>query len=225
MREYLRAGIAIHNAGHYHAAHDAWEDHWLALKGEVAEAPATVEAVEETEPFPSDPTPAADERLLHGLIQFTAAAHHLTNENPEGAAGLAESGRAYLAPLPADYRSVDVATVRTYLDAVAADPAAVEDVPALTHCGSALDFEALDFAATAVAAEVLAGELGYDEELVAAGVEYARTDLSEGDEGSRFVALVFDFVREDEHRGIVGQRLGEHVRRRRRRESDVEGLF
>jgi predicted metal-dependent hydrolase len=224
MREHLRAGIAVHNAGHYHAAHDAWEDRWLALKGEVTEAPATVEAVEDVDPFPSEPTPAADERLLHGLIQFTAAAHHLTNGNPDGAAGLAESGRAYLAPLPADYRSVGVGVVRDYLDGVATDPATVEDVPALTHGGVAVGFEDLDFPATAVAAGVLAEEFGYDG-TVEAGVEYARADLADGEDGSRFVALVFDFVREAENRGIVAQRLGEHVRRRRHREEDVEGLF
>jgi len=51
----LRAGIAIHNAGHYHAAHDAWEDEWLELDD------------------------GSDERLLHGLIQFTAAIHHARN--------------------------------------------------------------------------------------------------------------------------------------------------
>ena len=26
MDAHLRAGVAIYNAGHYHAAHDAWED-------------------------------------------------------------------------------------------------------------------------------------------------------------------------------------------------------
>jgi predicted metal-dependent hydrolase len=225
MREYLRGGIAVHNAGHYHAAHDAWEDRWLELKEAVPDAPATVEAVEDDDPLPGDPTPAADERLLHGLIQFTAAAHHLANGNPGGAAGLAESGRAYLGPLPADYRAVGVDEVRAFLEAVAADPAAVDGVPVLTHEGAAVGFEDLDFPATAVAAGVLAEEFGYDDGTVAAGVEYARADLSDGEEGSRFVALVFDFVREDEHRGIVAQRLGDHVRRRRHREEDVEGLF
>ncbi|MFB6301121.1 MAG: DUF309 domain-containing protein, partial [Halobacteriales archaeon] len=52
MDAHLRAGIAIYNAGGYHAAHDAWEDHWLDLESGTD-----------------------DERFLHGLIQFTAAVH------------------------------------------------------------------------------------------------------------------------------------------------------
>jgi predicted metal-dependent hydrolase len=227
MREHLRAGIAIHNAGHHHAAHDAWEDRWLEVKRTVEDAPATVEAVTDDDgTVPADPTPAADERLLHGLIQFTAAVHHLGRDNPDGARGLAESGRAYLDPLVADYRGVNVDAVRAYLDAVAADPGATDrEVPRLTHEGVALGFEDLEFPATAVAAGVLAEELGYDEETVAAGVEYARADLAAGDDGSRFLTLVFDFVRDADNRGIVAQRLGDHVSRRRHREEDVEGLF
>ena len=68
MREHLRAGIAVYNAGEYHAAHDAWEDYWLDLERGTD-----------------------DERLLHGLIQFTAAVHHAEERNWEGAVGLAES--------------------------------------------------------------------------------------------------------------------------------------
>jgi hypothetical protein len=41
----------------------------------------------------------------------------------------------------------------------------------------------------------------------------------------RFVALVTDFVRDPERRGLVYDRLAAHVRRRRDRETDVDGLF
>ncbi|NIS31883.1 MAG: DUF309 domain-containing protein, partial [Actinobacteria bacterium] len=58
MDAHLRAGIAIYNAGGYHAAHDAWEDHWLELEAGTD-----------------------DERFLHGLIQFTAAVHHAQGAN------------------------------------------------------------------------------------------------------------------------------------------------
>ncbi|PSP60265.1 DUF309 domain-containing protein, partial [Halobacteriales archaeon QH_7_66_37] len=37
--------------------------------------------------------------------------------------------------------------------------------------------------------------------------------------------LVFDFLRQPDDRGIVFQRLSEHVDRRADREADVEGLF
>ena len=32
MRDHLRAGIAVFNAGDFHDAHDAWEDRWLDLE-------------------------------------------------------------------------------------------------------------------------------------------------------------------------------------------------
>jgi len=76
-----------------------------------------------------------------------------------------------------------------------------------------------------VAATVLAEELGYDEATIEQAVGYAREDVTAGEATSPFVTLVFDFVRDDEHRAIVAQRLTEHVRRRQHRESDVENLF
>jgi hypothetical protein len=204
MDAHLRAGIAIYNAGHYHAAHDAWEDRWLDLE-----------------------SGAPDERFLHGLIQFTAAVHHARNRNWSGATGLADSGRGYLADLPPEYRGANVDAVRTYLAALERDPERIErgPPPALTHEGAALTLGDLDFAATAVAAAVLAEELGYDEGAIERAVEYARADLDAGEEGSRFVALLFDFVRDDEHRAVVAQRLAEHGQRRAGRDADIEGLF
>ena len=77
MEAALRAGVAIYNAGEFHAAHDAWEAEWLGL---------------------DDGTD--DERLLHGLIQFTAVVHHARERNWSGAVGLAESAGEYLADHP-----------------------------------------------------------------------------------------------------------------------------
>jgi len=203
MEAELQAGIAVYNAGYYHAAHDAWEDRWLALPD------------------------GDDERLLHGLIQFTAAVYHARNRNWSGATGLAESGRAYLADLPADYRAVNVEAVRTYLAALERDPERVERGPAprLTYAGDELAPRNLDFEGTAVAAGVLAEELEYDEETVDLAIEFARADLEAGEAGSRFVTLLFDFVRENTQRAVVFQRLVSHVDARKTRESDVDGLF
>jgi hypothetical protein len=152
MDAHLRAGLAVYNAGRYHAAHDAWEDYWLGLDD------------------------GEDERLLHGLIQFTAVVHHATDENWSGAQGLAESAGEYLAALPADYRGVALDDVRPFLAAVAEDPQSVDwaDPPKLTYDGDAIDYDDLDFDATAVAAEVLAEAEGYDESVVEDAVEYAR---------------------------------------------------
>jgi len=204
MDAHLQAGVAIYNAGYYHAAHDAWEDHWLDLESGTD-----------------------DELLLHGCIQFTAAVYHARNRNWSGATGLAGSAGAYLSDLPPTYREVNVEAVREYLGALERDPERIERGPAppLTHEGRVLGLADLDFASTAVAAEVLAEELGYDEAAIEAATRYARADLDAGEEGSRFVTFLFDFVRDEGNRAIVAQRLAEHVERRRRRDADLDGLF
>ena len=204
MEAPLRAGIAVYNAGNYHAAHDAWEDHWLDLESGTD-----------------------DEQFLHGLIQFTAAVYHATERNWGGATGLASSAREYLADLPDPYRGVDVAAVREYLGRLHDDPEVIERRPplALTYEGDVLTLEDLDFESSAAAAEVYAEEGPYDESVVEQAVAYARADLDDGDETSDFVTFVMDFTRDGEHRGIIHQRLSERVERREQRESDVDGLF
>ncbi|WP_276270551.1 DUF309 domain-containing protein [Haloarcula litorea] len=202
MEAHLRAGIAVYNAGRYHAAHDAWEDRWLALDA------------------------GDDERFLHGLIQFTAVVHHGTDGNWSGARGLAESAGEYLEALPAEYRGVTLADVRPFLARAAADPEAIDwaDPPELTHDGVAVAYDDLDFAATAVAAGVLAEADGHDESVVVDAVDYARAELDERGEG-RFVGLLFSFVRDPEGRPVVYDRLRRHVERERGKDSDVAGLF
>ncbi|TMT85542.1 DUF309 domain-containing protein [Haloterrigena sp. H1] len=204
MRDHLRAGVAIFNDGYYDAAHDAWEDHWLDLEAG------------------SD-----DERLLHGLIQYSGAVYHARERNWAGAVGLAESAREYLAGLPAGYRGLYLDPVRSFLEGLAADPERIERRPpvVLEHEGTTPTLSDLDIGPTAIAAVVLAEEFGYESEPIAQARAYARRDLEAGDDASQFITLLFDFVREDEHRGIVFQRLKEHVGRRQAREKDVEGLF
>ncbi|MFB6123608.1 MAG: DUF309 domain-containing protein [Haloferacaceae archaeon] len=203
MDDSLRAGVAIYNAGRYHAAHDAWEDVWLDLDAG-----------------------SADERLLHGLIQFTAAVHHARNLNWSGATGLAASAREYLVELPATYRGVDVATVRSYLRTLGADPELAErgPPPALAVDGRVVTLGGLDFEAAAVAAVVLAEETdGYDAAVLDRAVDYAREELA--GTGTQFVAAVMDFVADADRRGLVYRRLRAHVERRGRRADDVGGLF
>ena len=204
MEAHLRAGIAIYNAGGHHAAHDAWEAHWLELE-----------------------SGAEDERFLHGLIQFTAAVYHARNGNWVGATGLADSGREYLEALDPTYRGVNVGPVRQYLAALSRDPECIERAPplTLTHEGSQLALDDLRFEATRVAAGVLAENNGYDEDLLEAAAAYARADLDDEQASSPFVTLLFDFVRDPEHRDIVVQRLREHAGRRQHRNDDVAGLF
>ena len=203
MQPSLRAGIAIYNAGEYHAAHDAWEDHWLDLE-------------EGTE----------DEQFLHGLIQFTAAIYHARNRNWSGATGLAESAQEYLAGLPETYHGVHIENVRSYLARLACDPAMIERRRPLqiTYEGQPLSLDDLDFEETAIAAHVLAEEHGYDEGLIDHVITYAEADL-EDDTQNPFVPLVFDFVREPANRPIIAQRMAEHAERRQAKADDVAGLF
>ena len=204
MDESLRAGVAIYNDGHYHAAHDAWEAHWLELESGTA-----------------------DELLLHGLIQFTAAVYHARNRNWEGAVGLAESARGYLDGIRADYREVNVGAVRRYLADLADDPELIERRRplALSHGGEVLTLADLTPAEIAISAEVLAEEWGYDEAPIERAGEFALADLAAGRDDSRFVSLLYDFVREDDARGVVYDRLVGHVERRDGRRDDVDGLF
>ncbi|QLG29295.1 DUF309 domain-containing protein [Halorarum halophilum] len=202
FRAALRAGVALYDAGEFHAAHDPWESAWLPLESGTD-----------------------DERLLHGLIQFTAALHHAHGRNWSGAVGLAGSALGYLADLPAEYRGVDVAAVRTSLGALERDPERVERAPppVLTHEGEALAYADLDLEAASVAAEVLAEEYGFDEEVIADAVDYAGEEFGTG--RSRFAAMLFDFLDGEPTRAFVFDRLEKHVERKRREEEDVAGLF
>ncbi|MFC4358400.1 DUF309 domain-containing protein [Halobium salinum] len=205
MDDALRAGVAVFNASDYHDAHDAWEAVWLDL-----------------------PEGSDDERFLHGLIQFTAAVHHARNGNWTGATGLAESAREYLAALPDPYRGVDVGRVRSYLSALRADPERAERArpPRLRVDGRPLAPTDLGFDATVHVARLRAEAGGYDASTVETAIDLAREEIAD-DAGSRtrFTALVMDFATDGVHRDLVYQRLSEHVARRDRRRSDVEGLF
>lgn len=197
----LRAGIAIFNAGAYHAAHDAWEEPWLALERGTN-----------------------DERFFHGLIQYTAAIHHATESNVDGATGLADSAREYLASLPGTYRAVDLVPVRHVLAALAVDPAIVERhaMPPLIHAGSALTFALLDGAAIMTAARAIAEADGrWAEETIDRAVAFAESR----ERGNRFETLLTDFVREPNDRGLIYRRLEGHLDREATKSADVEGLF
>jgi hypothetical protein len=203
MERSLRAGIAIYNAGAVHTAHDAWEDTWLEL-----------------------PDGSADEQLLHGLIQFTAAIYHAENRNWSGAVGLSKSAREYLSDLPSTYRGVDVSTVRHYLGALEADPERIERAspPALVYKGQPLSAADLTIDAITTAAAVLAADYDqYDETVIDEAIEYAREEAP-GTQ-TQFIGLLTAFVDDHAHRDLLYTRLEAQVDRRRQKQQDVAGLF
>lgn len=219
----LSAGIALYADSEYHAAHDPWEAVWLDLDGET------------------DPE---DGRFFQGLIQLTAALYHARDGNLDGATGLAESARDYLAPLPATYRGVALDGARTFCRQLATDPELIERTapPELTLHGRPVSYVDLSIPAMALAAEAVAEEYGYDESIVVSAGEFAVADADDAVEtpalasgaggspaptsnGSRFATFLVDFLTQPESRGIITQRLTEHVERRRHANADVVGLF
>lgn len=204
LETHLRAGIAVYNAGHYHAAHDAWEDCWLDLE-----------------------EGSDDGYLLQGLIQFTAAVYHAHRGNWAGATGLARSACEYLSNLPTAYREVNIGDVRAWLARLERDPELIErERPLkLQHEEGTLDLDDLTFPAVGIVARVFAEEYGYNESTIYSAVEYAAQDLAAKQPTSPFVSLLLDFVQSEADRDIAVQRLSQHVERRDHHESDVEGLF
>jgi predicted metal-dependent hydrolase len=212
MDRALRVGAAVFNAGDHHAAHDAWEDAWLEL-----------------------PEGTPDERLLRGLIQYTAAVYHARNRNWSGAAGLASSAGEYLDGLDDDYRGVNVGSVRASLERLAADPEFAERARPLPLRvdGRTVEADHLPFADAAAAAKLVAGDDDvYDERVIEDAVRYAAEEVERDEQGigdarsaTRYVAFVFDFVGDGKNRDVLYERLVAHVERERARERDVSGLF
>ena len=190
--DYLRAGAALFNAGHYLAAHEPWEERWL-----------------------QDPRGERDD-CLQGLVQATAATHKARTGNWSGAVGLAESGAGYLEDCGRE-------DLRAWLRRLGADPeiAEREQPPPLAPAGEVVTVRDLTFPAAGVAAEALAETRGDD--IVEQAVEYAEADVEAGEETSPFVSLTLSYLRNESP--VVGDRIAEHVRRRRSRNADVEGLF
>jgi predicted metal-dependent hydrolase len=80
----LAEGLRLYHAGEFFAAHEAWEGVWLRAQ----------------EP---------EKMFLQGLIQVTAAFHHLQRNNPQGTALLLQAALGRLERYPAFFGDVSVA--------------------------------------------------------------------------------------------------------------------
>lgn len=204
METYLKAGIAIYNAGEFHAAHDAWEDHWLNLEKDTS-----------------------DERFLHGLIQFTAAIYHGTTRNWEGLHGLATSALEYLESHPDTYRKVALKPIRVYLEKLANDPEHIErqSPPLIRYDGSPITLEDLDIESSFIVAAILAEEYEqFDLAVIEKAIVNAQTAIQENTT-SKHIALLNDFVTQPDHRQLIYERLSSLISRQTQRDQDVAGLF
>jgi hypothetical protein len=115
--EDFRRGELLYAEGKYWDAHEAWEIVW------------------------NRETDAARRDLVQGLILIAAAVHKLlVMKRPDRAPGMIERAIAKLAPLPATFEGIDVATLRARatswgLAVTAAHAAGTLDLGAF-DCGS-----------------------------------------------------------------------------------------
>jgi predicted metal-dependent hydrolase len=80
----LAEGLRLYDAGEFFTAHEAWESVWLGL---------------------SEP----EKTFLQGLIQVTAAFHHLRRDNPLGTTLLLQAALRRLDRYPASFGGISVA--------------------------------------------------------------------------------------------------------------------
>ncbi len=203
----LRAGAALFAAGEYHAAHDPLETVWLELDA------------------------GDDERLFHGLIQYTAAVFHASRGNWSGAAGLGESAAGYLSAVD-NARSVAVGPIERFCRELSADPAVIDcrRPPPIRIDNEPVSYETLSPPAVWAASRAVADEYGYDDTVVADAISFARADRSRGDDGpatstGTFTRFLRAFLTAGDDRGVVFERLASHVDRRQRQYDDLDGLF
>jgi predicted metal-dependent hydrolase len=83
----LAEGLRLYNSGEFFAAHESWENVWLRAR----------------EP---------DRSFLQGLIQVTAAFHHLQRSNVRGATVLLYAALERLADYSEPYGGISVALLR-----------------------------------------------------------------------------------------------------------------
>jgi len=104
LREATVHGVALYNAGHYHASHDCFEAEWYNYGRGSRES-----------------------MFLHGMVQVAAGAYkHVDFEDDEGMRSLFETALQYFHGLPGDFYGVDLLDVRTVLTNALEDPAALD---------------------------------------------------------------------------------------------------
>ena len=199
----LRAGIALYNTGRYRVASDVLD-------------------VTRTEASERD----SQRAVFKSLDLFSKAIRHARTGKTANARESAGEALTLLAEEGKQFAGVDLEAVRAFLTAVQTDPTCVDrrEPPTITHHGEALGVDDLNLDETAIVAGAIADRED-EARLLEKTIEYARTDLEDDQATSPFVAFLFDYVREPQARGIVRQRLREHVQRRQSRAADVEGLF
>jgi hypothetical protein len=84
----LAEGLRLYDSGEFFTAHEAWESVWLN-------------------------SPEPEKTFLQGLIQVTAAFHHLQNDNRLGTVLLLQAALRRLDPYPASFGGIAVSLLRS----------------------------------------------------------------------------------------------------------------
>ena len=104
LRRATVEGVALFNAGSYHAAHDCFEDEWYNYGAGTTES-----------------------AFCHGMVQVAAGAlKHVDMDNDAGMRSLFETALQYLRGVPADFYGVDVLQVETTLTNALENPGVVD---------------------------------------------------------------------------------------------------
>ena len=213
MNPPLRAGAAIYNDGAYRWAAEVWDFSGGRPDGADPHNASDIQAA-----APAD----QGTRLLDGLAATASAIAAARARNWSAARDRADRGMAALdGSVP---EAVTIAPVCTYIATLRADPAVVERrrSPPVVVAGDRLARSDLGFEATALAGRALST---LRDDGIERAIAYAREDVAEETVSSPFVALVFDYVRDADHRGLIVQRLTQHADRRQAKDDDVAGLF
>jgi predicted metal-dependent hydrolase len=109
----LAEGLRLYDAAEFFAAHEAWESVWL-------------------------PAPEPEKTFLQGLIQVTAAFHHLQRENRLGTSRLLRAALGRLEHYPADFGGISVDLlrddIRVWLQALEMNAPAPQPAVARINC-------------------------------------------------------------------------------------------
>ncbi|PSP17710.1 DUF309 domain-containing protein [Halobacteriales archaeon QH_10_67_13] len=213
MNTPLRAGAAVYNDGAYRWAAEVWDTSGGRPDGADAPDASDVRAA-----APAD----QGTRLLDGLAVTAGAIAAARARDWSAARDRAGRGMAALdGSVP---EAVVIAPVCAYLATLQTDPAVIERrrSPPVVVAGDRLARSDLGFEATALAARALATLRGDD---IERAIAYASEDVAEETVSSPFVTLVFDYVRDADHRGLIVERLTQHADRRQAKDDDVAGLF
>jgi predicted metal-dependent hydrolase len=106
----LAEGLRCYRAGEFFAAHEHWEAVWLHA-------------------------PEPEKTLLQALIQLAAAFHHHRRHNLSGARSMLQAALKRLAPYPASFQGISVASLSDEIRQPGATGAACLQYPA-TRRGS-----------------------------------------------------------------------------------------